>query len=181
MFAGTCDLSDFAWLSFNYDQGWKLYEPFNIIPLPPSFSFPFLPPLSPLSQGEEKKSADQFNSRRVFSHGGFGKVFKPVPLGVCWFSLRAMQPTFLPCLAGLKLCLGCNKSQPCPQRLSCSPIQLRDIYVLLSDSSTLLTCAGFNLNHSPIPIKTQVLLGDFKPVEDRNASQLCLCTAIMWA
>lgn len=89
--------------------------------------FFFSPSSNPFVTGRRKKSADQSNSHKMFSHGEIDKVSKPIPLGVCWFSLRAMQPTFLPCLTGLKLCLGCNKFQPFCQSSSCSLIQLRDI------------------------------------------------------
>lgn len=118
-----------AWLSFSCEQERKRYEPFTTAP--PTLLFPFLQSpfclLQSVYHREKKKISRSANSHRVFSHGGIGKVSKPIPPGVCWFSLRAMQSTFLPCLTGLKLCLGCNKFQPYPHSSSCNLIQLRDI------------------------------------------------------
>lgn len=49
---------------------------------------------------KEKNTKDQPSMHLMHSRGGFGKVFKSLPLGVCLFSLKSGLPTFLPCLTG---------------------------------------------------------------------------------
>lgn len=121
MFARTYDPSDFGFPSVMIkEENMSLLISVPCLPLFPFFQRPFFL-LQDLSHKEDKKISRSFQQSWGVCTWGLGEVFKPVPLGVRRFSLRAVQPTFLPCLTGLKLCLGCNKSQPCPQRSSCSP------------------------------------------------------------